>query len=802
MTDIKDKPEIKLPLFGYVGKLEPIPGQDADRTFAVANNITPAPEGSAGYLVELTGKRRCKILAWLRGGGDAFACDEPISVKPDRKAEVYMRLEPDRPGHGGVFTRLGGEAQVASRVHQLSNSNYRTIFLNPVCNLGPYADRELDTDDTLAVAFLAFYQLPLERGNDNPWATIADVLDKLTESSFPDALDALMYCGSKDSASGFEKLAAKQLTAAGAERVRAIAARHDIGLRRLASTRLFWTAYQPGELLDEEVDVLQAVEGALNRLAMVDKIFEGEDGSRKLGTLSEEVATAAACATLTHFLDVAPNRLRFCEAKNPFATINGVDCERGGEWDARTRFAASAEKLHAPFNFLYTFTCDARAGMLEVHASLPAERAFPASDEAEPPLVRTTYALRLSALLASVAFGSSVGIVRARVVLHERTEKGPTLMALTFSRQAFTMDAIPAIDALKHRPTGLSPDELLALFCPVEQEFSLGEDGGLLPLEVAESLVPRGPAMKDDLRQLPEELATVLHADRVCDLDIYDTEDDNLRDRMGEVFAEYQPGDPESIPALCDIIAALDAADMLEDDTRKPLYCTNMVCRILAGTDSDPALEATAPARFRKLPDTAFDARSALARTYREVGNFEDALRVSNELVELAPTTPSSWHTLALTYTEMGELGKAAETLVRALKVASAPDDVNVLYYRLGYTFWQLGDAPLGLACYTMIQPWSRFADQAASEMRDLMEQEHIAAIPSHSKAQAMLRSSNVPLAPTDSLRERTAWAAIKLTDAGFYHAAKNLVLFMAGDVDIPNARDILTAVASSLQEA
>lgn len=77
---------------------------------------------------------------------------------------------------------------------------------------------------------------------------------------------------------------------------------------------------------------------------------------------------------------------------------------------------------------------------------------------------------------------------------------------------------------------------------------------------------------------------------------------------------------------------AYDAADALQDSDARPLYCVNMVARVMAGR-----LEGDEATRYRKLPDTAFDARSTLCRLLRDQGDGQAALRIAEQLVELAP---------------------------------------------------------------------------------------------------------------------------------------------------------------------
>lgn len=799
MTKSTDKPEVKLPLLSRVNELKPLPGQEKGRRFGITASISPAPGTSMGYLVEIVGARRVKILACLIRGGDAHACDSPLLTEPETEPELIVRNDREHPGTGDICSSLGDSPTLVSHYRQIPEHDNRLVFVNPSADMGPYATEEMDVDVALAVAFLQFYQLPLDRDEENPWRTAADVLDDLKRASYPDALDALVFHGTVENSSEFEHFAGEQLMRAGAELVRLIAAQHSVELRRLSSTNLFWTAVDYSELTDNEIDTLQAVEGVLNRLALTERALAKDGGSPKLNALSEQICEIAFNATFTRIMDVIPKYMLACNDSNPFATIRGATCAKGGEWDVRTRFADTAERILAPFNFLYTFDSDVKSGTLEVHASLPAEGAFPTIGTLSPAAVRAAYAMRFAAVLASAAFGSGVGIIRARITLHERSATGTPLLELTLSRQMFTMKVVPLVNSEKLQGASLSAQDILAVLDPVGQTVSFGEDGGLQPIELAQFALGPRPRMADDTRELPAKLAELVHADRVCDLDIYGTDDDTLRDRFHEVMDGTEPGDPASVPGFTDIISAYEAADMLEDDPRPRLYCANMVSRIMAGSDEDEAMKATCPVRFRKMPDSAFDARTLLARTLRELGNFEDALRLGQECVAFAPTTFSAWHSLALTYNELEQHDEAAKALIQGLKFASVPQDIAVGYYRLAYVLWQGGDAPLGLACYAMVHPSSPFGSAAADEMAELMQESHIAQAPGRDAAESILRANGIPIAPLPALCERAAKAAIELVDGGFLAAGENLTNFLTTVGNAPNCPDVLSAVARSL---
>ena len=233
---------------------------------------------------------------------------------------------------------------------------------------------------------------------------------------------------------------------------------------------------------------------------------------------------------------------------------------------------------------------------------------------------------------------------------------------------------------------------------------------------------------------------------------------------------------------------------MLEDDSALPLYCVNMVSRVLVG-ERDGGPET----RYRKVPDTMFDARSLLCRIYREQGNIEDAIRLGEELVRLAPTSFTAYHTLALALREADRMDDAVRALVEGLGVASDPTDIACAYYRLGFYFWQGGDPSLGLACYTMVKPGTYFFGEAQSEMQELMQQSRLGRRPDLDEARALLRADGVPVAPVPQLGELAAKAGIALVDAGMFDAAHSLVHFLSSLDVAPNSFDVLASVRRSL---
>lgn len=786
----------KLPLFAKTQQLQSIPGEDAKRVFMITEAIKPQPEKSMGYLVEQVSGRQVRIHAWLAIGGAIFTCDEPIAARPERNPDAGMAKDDD----GGIFFFVRAEGRPVKAAHFTQREKDGRLTVSSSMNdLGPYGTGSHDIDVMGAACYLTQWMLPREHGESMPTLTVADILDTLLESSYPDALDALVYRGGKEGASGFERYASRSLAQAGAELVRPIAATHDIDIRRLGSTGLFWTGCDKRELTDEQIDTIQAVEGALNRLVFAEQCL-GEDSSPMVGGLTEGACERAALSSLCSFASVAERLMRGCDRKSDYMELAGAQASRGGEWDLRTRFAVAAEGLRAPFNFDYAFNCDAASGVFAVQATVPVAGAFPFQSEAERNDARAAYSLRLAMALAAVAFGAGVGVVRAIVTVRERNIDGPAIVSLEFSRQLFTMQLMPALQSGAILEASLSPGELIEAFSPRALHMETGELGALLPIEPIEAPLPdRSIKMAEDARPLPASLVEPLRADRVCDLDIFDTGDDPLRDRYREISDRVREASApeEEAPVateLADLIAAYDAAEMLEESAARPLYCVNMISRIIVNEHDDGP-----QTRFRKIPDTMFDARSMLCRIYREQGNLEDAIRLGEELVRLAPTSFTAYHSLALALREADRMEDAVRALLDGLTVAADPTDIACAYYRLGFYFWQGGDPSLGLACYAMVKPGTYFYGEAQSEMQELMQQSHLSRRPDLDEARALLRADGVPVAPVPQLGEMAAKAGVVLVDAGMFDAAHSLVHFLSSLDVAPNSFDVLASVRRSL---
>ena len=798
---------IKLPLFEQAVELSKLPGQDPDAAYAIASRLEPRPEGDAGggYLVELLGGRDVRVLAWLGDLGRAFACDVPTSEPFSKEPEVSFSLDAGEDARGGVILRASGRDPVVVAYFAQREPDGRVAFDGSVCDLGSYGQGYYDVRIALAVAFLAFHHLPLKRGERLDLRTVASVLDGLMEAaSYPDALDTLVFHGQIGADGGeptaFDRFAAQSVERAGADRVRAIVASHAVELRRLAVTRMFWTVFDAGALEPGERDTLLSVEAALNRLAIIDARSTERYGCSPLVSLLDE----ATCAELsrqaiTDVTGAVEDGVRACELPNPYMGLPGSGAARGGEWDVRTRFAMAAEELVLPFRMEYRFDCDARAGVVAVDFVVSPSRAFPQDDEAERSRAAAAYAVRLSTVLAATAFGSGVGIVRAVVNGRRSSTSGAVLSSLEFERRRFTVQVLPAVRTTGFSRADARADELLDMLGSPRALMATEPDGAFDPAGAVEAIdagIPvRDVELAADTRPLPADLASLLRAETTSDLDVFGRGDDALRDSVSEAGGLWAGGRAqEAIDTLQDVIDTYRVTETLQGDGRRPLYCANMGSRVVA------AALLPQGERFRKVPDSAYDAQAMLGRICREQNAYERAEELDRACVELAPTSPRSYHELALVLMDQHRWQEACDELIEALRVASHMPDVSMLYYRLAFALWQGGDPRAGMACYRLVDPASVFGEPAQRELIELMRSNGIERMPVYDDAVAELRAAGIPASPTDRVRGSLVHALTRLVDEGIFAAAAPLAhQFSAYELG-PNGSDVLAVVAESLR--
>lgn len=651
--------------------------------------------------------------------------------------------------------------------------------------------------------------------------TTRDVLAEFTAAPLPDAIDGLLFRVSMAdpsdpaASSGFDAYAARLLSDAEAPSLRAIAVEHPVELRRLNTTGLFWSIFDDSTISAGNRGTILRIESVLDRLALVSKALEGDEGTAYVANVTEAACSELDWQVLRSIANDANDYLTAAERDNKLDSQYGTTGTRGGNWDLSTRFASACESMVLPFRLEYRFVCDSQTNTIVANVSLPTPDVFPKSRfnaataswvdcAGQRPAAAAAYALRLAALIASAAFGSSVGITRVIVNGHEGSIAGQTVLSLEFGRIPFTMGTMAKIRSgeFSAAATECDPAALFDMLHLAQFAANLGDDGTLQPVEPlkAELSVPYTP-VAEDTRPIPEDLRALLHADEVRDLDVMSEQDPELGARYRAIMDEKDDSLLLAVAQLEDIVAETDkaaqaavAADDAADpaEPRRVLYCENVFARYLTSlVESDPAV------RYVRASDIGQAARSSLSRIYRDMGDLDAAEAQARVCIDLAPTSAPAYNDLITCFAEGDHYDRIIDVAKEALRVAVTGNDISYVYYRLAFAYWQTGRLTEALACYLRVPEASPMGEAALRECNDLVSEMGNNVPGNEWDPTACLRTAGVPLAPLDDVMEVVGRALIELCDANMPLAAAPLASLVAST----QRNDILHAVAASLRQ-
>ncbi len=844
--------EVHIPLTGKYIELEALPGQDCANRYGVVWDACQQPDDGLGYVVQFRESRTCRILAWIGKGGTVTECDRPIAfVAPGIPALVAERGKDDDSAGLMRSRRHGSDelmAMVAYRGYfpgQYAFEELQTKGSEGLASkaelervLGGYAGRRLAWRVFLAVSYLAFYLLPrLGSSIAAVSGTIADVLRSFTEQPLPDAIDSLIFRVMESqedevSGSGFERYAARMLQQAGSAGLRQIATRHEMRVSRLSTTLLFWLRF-PDDVTEEERAVLLSVEACLNRLALIEAALRARGDSTALADVGESLCALQDRRNLAGVADSARERFGASQEENPYCVYLPANPVRGGEWDIRTRFLRACERLRVPFRLEYRFDADAGQGIFDVRMGVPAAGAFPGSlwnegelrweDHVREREARASlYALRLAMLVASCAFGTSLGIRSVILTACENAPTGTPVLSLAFERMSFLNRSLPQVESGAVARIGRDgkcvashPAELLSLLAPMGCRISFGEDGGLLPIQpLAASLSPSRLALSDDQRTLPSFLAQLLHAHTVRDLDVEATTDLRELDEVQNAIEEapdsrllaiarleelaernplpgfesgvYTDADVQQMPreygllpwSGVEILGSLGDGGEGAPHTIRFVYFPNLMTRCVAGVIARDDEE-----EFRPISAVAYRSRSALAKLYAESGDVDAAVARAYECSSLAPTSAGLQFELAQLMLVVKHPRDAVVFLRQALKVCVRQQMATVLYAHLASAFWMCDDVEPALAAFTLARGHAEGAtpfDQAIAQLAHLLD---LKEAPGIEQAASILRGQGVSLAPSEAARALVISAGVGFTDARMFELAWPLVGAMGMDI-------------------
>ncbi len=752
-------------------RLLPLPGQDPARVYGVVSDGLPQPPNGLGYVVEIVDYRTVRVRAWIRVGMSLWACDSPLSEEPLREPDLMFLRESARSAHGVVRLAQCGSMDVARWNTSEREVRYALELSEDV--IGPYAKARptLAVRTLAALAWVALVEL--HPAFVDAFA-VADALTLLSRETLPDALDLISWHGEENS--GIARLA-ESLDAAGAGEVRRICATHGAEGIYLHTTHLFWIRFDEEALDAHDCACLHAVEAAINRAILaIAWLLEHDLGG---GPLTKERWAVAERQAILGILSQAPLLFDTQGEGNPRRTIYGTTCERGGEWDVRTRIARMMEALRLPTRIPGRFDCDARCGVVAFELAIPDARELGEAGGGEAGArLRRTYAKRVALLYCAMGFGGSVGVTRVRVSCFEDSLAGKPFLGLDLSRVDFAASILPV---LRKSAEEQADSEIEGLFRALEEAGDLRQGGDALDFEALDLEARHGERAIDE-RPLPQPLADFLRADVVSDLYVYGTTNDPL---ISEVTRILEENDDSALMAVMELEGLLSRVDHEEEGARAPLYCSSGTDRLVV------SLSGSSPAtRYEPVRDVTYAAKLQLARLYLELGDALRALEAAEVCVRLAPTSPASHITLADIYARLERYDEAAHSLIHALGLYLTPSEASYVFYRLAYSLWKTDRTQAAEAAYTLAVDDPIIGNQAMLELAELRATCGFSGEYSKPAARVILETEGIPVPLSMDFLQTLGKAVVDLTDAGVFdptwQGLRTLIPELGGD-DLAN---------------
>ena len=394
-----------------------------------------------------------------------------------------------------------------------SGSGYSTGSLNGIAtassvDLGPYGPAATNSaapahatntgsarhplNSLLAAFWLAAAHFPKLRGEQLGMGAgrIVEIFQNMQNKPLADALDEIIWRGTTNSntASPFERFAARQLIEAGAGQIREITAEHNLDVVQLDSTGQFWMRFNRNEITGLQRDIVLSVEGALNRLAAASRIAAKYDNGMGLVTTLTEAQDYRAGFDELHEWDTHTSFIQSrADARNSNLTVRGATAARGGMWDVMSRFVDICERLILPYRVEYRCDANPDTGEMVVNFTVPTSLMMPASVLTDSGWVgireqraaqAASYALRLAGIIAQAAFTAGTNITSLTVNGTLGSVTGAPVLSLAFTRTPFMMGTVPAFMAGQFNDPALDSDPaaVLQMLRPSAQVISFGPD--------------------------------------------------------------------------------------------------------------------------------------------------------------------------------------------------------------------------------------------------------------------------------------------------------------------------------------
>ncbi|MEA5019014.1 MAG: tetratricopeptide repeat protein [Gordonibacter sp.] len=395
----------------------------SSRSYGWISGACVSPTKNDRYLVEFVAKREFRIIAYVDRFARVFTTDEPLAFPPARMPDLdfaYLsdqKTQSEQRGYVRVQAAGGSMREVAQYVC----TRGRYGFLDSWFDFGPYG-ADLSYDDALARAYFAFVLRPELSGVETPTRGIGFIHDCLRHEHLLQGLRSIGDAVRRVEADpvvnppALARCLVRWLEDAGLHTLAAPAVPDD-ALRLVRTARYANTFYVLRENTEASLEprAIWALEGALNRFLLLEEAF-GERAS---------VASDADCIRWDAYLmeRAGAQTLSF---DPPGTAPTGI---AGGEWEVRSRIAATIERLRLPLRVEVVFREDVEEGLVAFALTVPDASLMPqlcvpdVSRETEWATVSSAesdaqarrYAMRLALVLATAALNVSPSVQRVDV---------------------------------------------------------------------------------------------------------------------------------------------------------------------------------------------------------------------------------------------------------------------------------------------------------------------------------------------------------------------------------------------------
>lgn len=790
----------KLSVLAQRQHLPSLPGQEEGTTYGVVWSSFPMPAHGSCYVVKFNNARSISFLAYIDDQGAVFPVDQPITLAP--AACPDFAVTPDERGYSGtvLIRGEGASLQPLSKYRGSFKGTMREVSDSETWN----TSRSLTYRPFMASMYLRYCVFDSERRNVGKGPSISidmraypldepvDIMGAFSWLPLPDAIDAVVYqIGEHDRSSGIERFARRIFGEIDVDFLRTLMQRSSIALAYIERMDAYYINFDHTAFSAGEADAIFAVEAAINRLHRVLGML-GFAHCAASASPSEEACSAYDQAAFSGITSWVKRLMDDAISANAWIQPGHIAARPGGEWDVRTRFASSCERLGLIVRLEYDYRFDSAARELRVRFGVPQASSMPASrfdvlegawvsiDNDERARYATEYANRMVLVLAAAAFSSSLSM--RRCVVEKWDALRDASLSVAFDRTEFTTHLMPLANELDGAP----------LSCETATErLSRSVTPERMQRDIPASLQA---APREDTRPLPRALQDLLLADSIDELEVMEAPDDPYMVRFNELRASAPSGPARAERGYTELIEELEArcaaVEFMSDRPIITRFCENHLGRILL-----PVLEENRSVRINRAPDALFFARYELCDLYMGAGAFERALPEARKLLDLATTSMQSYSMLVNVLARLERFQEVIDVAKNGLRVAYDRSSIAYLFYRVAFAYWVLGDRETAMACYRLVPRDEHITPMADEELSQLLAEMGRSERPTLREAAARAEQMGVPVPPSPETTSQVADATVLLTDNGFHYLASRCVYHMWRIM----ARDELSAVHRSL---